>query len=184
MGAKKGEIIYIVYRRRNRASVDQPPCREDAEDCTSSAGNLKTSPSPRGPAELRVVPSRFNDSVVDAQTSQGRVEGLWKSSQYCGICKRSWHSSDGLQKKVTETELADEITVVCNGMEGAYIRKFHVIECKCGSCGAKKQSPCEWEQHTGCRAKKWKYSVKVKGTMLTLEKWDIRSGDDALFAGR
>uniref|UniRef100_A0A0D3CV78 Uncharacterized protein n=1 Tax=Brassica oleracea var. oleracea TaxID=109376 RepID=A0A0D3CV78_BRAOL len=77
----------------------------------------------------------------------------------------------GLQKKVTETELADEITVVCNGMEGAYIRKFHVIECKCGSCGAKKQSPCEWEQHTGCRAKKWKYSVKVKGTMLTLEKW-------------
>ncbi|KAF2592117.1 hypothetical protein F2Q70_00044238 [Brassica cretica] len=89
-----------------------------------------------------------------------------------------------LQKKVTETELADEITVVCNGMEGAYIRKFHVIECKCGSCGAKKQSPCEWEQHTGCRAKKWKYSVKVKGTMLTLEKWDIRSGDDALFAGR
>ncbi|CAN7085668.1 unnamed protein product, partial [Brassica oleracea var. botrytis] len=69
----------------------------------------------------------------------------------------------GLQKKVTETELADEITVVCNGMEGAYIRKFHVIECKCGSCGAKKQSPCEWEQHTGCRAKKWKYSVKIAG---------------------
>ncbi|CAF2059977.1 unnamed protein product, partial [Brassica napus] len=89
-----------------------------------------------------------------------------------------WHLQEimalfrlGLQKKVTETELADEITVVCNGMEGAYIRKFHVIECKCGSCGAKKQSPCEWEQHTGCRAKKWKYSVKVKGTMLTVEKW-------------
>ena len=20
---------------------------------------------------------------------------LWKSNQYCGICKRSWHSSDG-----------------------------------------------------------------------------------------
>ncbi|KAF2606800.1 hypothetical protein F2Q68_00045212 [Brassica cretica] len=105
MGAKKGEIIYIVYRRRNRASVDQPPCREDAEDCcTSSAGNLKTSPSPRGPAELRVVPSRFNDSVVDAQTSQGRVEGLWKSSQYCGICKRSWHSSDELSASVAHVE--------------------------------------------------------------------------------
>lgn len=153
---------------------------------------------------------------------------LWKSSQYCGICKRSWHSSDGEDwvccdgcdiwvhagcdniskkrfkeledsnyhcpdcraqhecaptvvneqnslfkstEKATETELADEITVVCNGMEGTYIRKFHVIECKCGSCGARKQSPSEWERHTGCRAKKWKYSVKVKGTMLTLEKW-------------
>ncbi|KAJ0255646.1 Histone-lysine N-methyltransferase ATX3 [Hirschfeldia incana] len=161
---------------------------------------------------------------------------LWKSSQYCGICKGSWHSSDGEDwvccdgcdiwvhagcdnisnkrfkelehsnyhcpdcraqhecaptvsneqsptvlneqnslfkstEKATETELADEITVVCNGMEGTYIRKFHVIECKCGSCGAKKQSPSEWERHTGCRAKKWKYSVKVKGSMLTLEKW-------------
>ncbi|XP_013588915.1 PREDICTED: histone-lysine N-methyltransferase ATX3 isoform X4 [Brassica oleracea var. oleracea] len=139
---------------------------------------------------------------------------LWKSNQYCGICKRSWHSSDGEDwelehsnyhcpdcraqhecaptvlneqsptvvneqntlfnsstEKATETELADEVTVVCNGMEGTYIRKFHVIECKCGSCGARKQSPSEWERHTGCRAKKWKYSVKVKDTTLTLEKW-------------
>ncbi|KAH0874295.1 hypothetical protein HID58_071657 [Brassica napus] len=158
---------------------------------------------------------------------------LWKSNQYCGICKRSWHSSDGEDwvccdgcdiwvhagcdnisnkrfkelehsnyhcpdcraqhecaptvlneqsptvvneqntlfnstEKATETELADEVTVVCNGMEGTYIRK---IECKCGSCGARKQSPSEWERHTGCRAKKWKYSVKVKDTTLTLEKW-------------
>ncbi|CAN6935842.1 unnamed protein product [Brassica oleracea] len=161
---------------------------------------------------------------------------LWKSNQYCGICKRSWHSSDGEDwvccdgcdiwvhagcdnisnerfkelehsnyhcpdcraqhecaptvlneqsptvlneqnslfkstEKATETELADEVTVVCNGMEGTYIRKFHVIECKCGSCGGRKQAPSEWERHTGCRAKKWKYSVKVKDTTLTLEKW-------------
>uniref|UniRef100_A0A1J3CX27 Histone-lysine N-methyltransferase ATX3 n=1 Tax=Noccaea caerulescens TaxID=107243 RepID=A0A1J3CX27_NOCCA len=151
-----------------------------------------------------------------------------KSNQYCGICKISWHSSDGgdwvccdgcdiwvhagcdnisnkrfkelehsnyhcpdcraqheprpaildeqnslfkSTEKSSETELRDEITVVCNGMEGTYIRKFHVIECKCGDCGAKKQSPSEWERHTGCRAKKWKYSVKVKDSMLTLEKW-------------
>ena len=45
------------------------------------------------------------------------------------------------------------------------------IMCKCGSCGSKKYTPSEWERHTGCRAKKWKYSVKVKGTMLPLEKW-------------
>ncbi|CAN6935830.1 unnamed protein product [Brassica oleracea] len=86
----------------------------------------------------------------------------------------------GLQKKVTETELADEITVVFNEYShtslyiivgiACFLNCFYLIECKCGSCGAKKQSPCEWEQHTGCRAKKWKYSVKVKGTMLTLEK--------------
>jgi hypothetical protein len=56
-------------------------------------------------------------------------------------------------------------------MEGTYIRKFHAIECKCGSCGSRKQSPSEWERHTGCRAKKWKYSVRVKDTMLPLEKW-------------
>ncbi|VVB06535.1 unnamed protein product [Arabis nemorensis] len=83
-------------------------------------------------------------------------------------------------EKTTETELPNEITVVCNGMEGTYFRKFHAIECKCGLCGARKQSPSEWERHTGCRAKKWKYSVKVKGTMLTLEKWIGGSGADTL----
>ncbi|CAH2063183.1 unnamed protein product [Thlaspi arvense] len=153
---------------------------------------------------------------------------LRKSNQYCGVCKRSWHSSAGgdwvccdgcdiwvhagcdnisnqrlkelehnnyhcpdcraqleraptildeqdslfkSTEKTTEAELPDEITVVCNGMEGTYIRKFHAIVCKCGDCGARKQRPSEWERHTGSRAKKWKYSVKVKDTMLTLEKW-------------
>jgi hypothetical protein len=78
---------------------------------------------------------------------------------------------DRSTEKTTETGLPDAITVVCNGMEGTYIRKFHAIECKCGSCGSRKQSPSEWERHTGCRAKKWKYSVRVKDTMLPLEKW-------------
>ena len=45
------------------------------------------------------------------------------------------------------------------------------VMCKCGSCGSKKQTLSEWEKHTGCRAKKWKYSVKVKSKMLPLEKW-------------
>ncbi|XP_047156965.1 histone-lysine N-methyltransferase ATX3-like [Vigna umbellata] len=43
--------------------------------------------------------------------------------------------------------------------------------CNCGSCGSRKQTLSEWEKHTGCRAKKWKHSVKVKSTMLPLEKW-------------
>lgn len=45
------------------------------------------------------------------------------------------------------------------------------VMCKCGSCGSRKQTLSEWEKHTGCRAKKWKHSVKVKSTMLQLEKW-------------
>ncbi|KAI3741378.1 hypothetical protein L1987_59050 [Smallanthus sonchifolius] len=44
------------------------------------------------------------------------------------------------------------------------------VECKCGSCGTRKQSLGEWEKHSGSRAKKWKVSIKVKGTMIPLEK--------------
>ncbi|KAG5566002.1 hypothetical protein RHGRI_001807 [Rhododendron griersonianum] len=153
---------------------------------------------------------------------------LWKSKQYCGVCKKIWHHSDGGkwvccdgcnvwvhaecakissklfkdldgfdyycpecksnssyelsvaetgQSKVRSTEnsgqtmIPDKITVVCTGMEGFYFPSLHLIECKCGSCGTKKRTPSEWEKHTGSRAKKWKVSIKVKGSMLTLEKW-------------
>ncbi|XP_030489203.2 histone-lysine N-methyltransferase ATX3 [Cannabis sativa] len=153
---------------------------------------------------------------------------LKKSKQYCGICKKIWHHSDGgnwvccdgcnvwvhaecdkisgkllkdlehsdyycpeckgrsnceltdverCQPQVNsvkdnkQTVTPEKILVVCNGMEGMYIPEFHLVMCKCGSCGSKKQTLSEWEKHTGCRAKKWKYSVKVKSTMLPLEKW-------------
>ncbi|XP_062155071.1 histone-lysine N-methyltransferase ATX3 [Alnus glutinosa] len=154
---------------------------------------------------------------------------LRKSGQYCGICKKTWHHSDGgnwvccdgcnvwvhaecdnissklfkdlenidyycpdckaksnhessalekCQRKMNrsvengrQTVLPEKVTVVCNGMEGTYIPKLHLIMCNCGACESKKYTPSEWERHTGCRAKKWKYSVKVKGTMLPLEKW-------------
>ncbi|CAI0440426.1 unnamed protein product [Linum tenue] len=77
-------------------------------------------------------------------------------------------------KSILSTEEAmapEKVIVVCNGMEGTYLRKLHSILCSCGSCGSRKQTPSEWEKHTGCRAKKWKCSVKVKDTMLPLEKW-------------
>ncbi|KAF7153653.1 hypothetical protein RHSIM_Rhsim01G0172300 [Rhododendron simsii] len=153
---------------------------------------------------------------------------LWKSKQYCGVCKKIWHHSDGGkwvccdgcnvwvhaecakissklfkdldgfdyycpecksnssyelsvaekgQSKVRSTEnsgqtmIPDKITVVCTGMEGFYFPSLHLVECTCGSCGTKKRTPSEWEKHTGSRAKKWKVSIKVKGSMLTLEKW-------------
>ncbi|OWM68654.1 hypothetical protein CDL15_Pgr023619 [Punica granatum] len=156
-----------------------------------------------------------------------RCAKLLESKQYCGICKKIWHHSDGgswvccdgcdvwvhaecaqipsqllkdlenidyycpdcttklscrmakpekLQPKVKsvekkQTSMSDQVTVVCNGMEGTYIPKLHMIVCNCGSCGSRKQTPSEWERHTGCRAKKWKCSVKVKGIMKTLERW-------------
>ncbi|KAG6592922.1 Histone-lysine N-methyltransferase ATX3, partial [Cucurbita argyrosperma subsp. sororia] len=156
-----------------------------------------------------------------------RCHKLRQSKQYCGICKKIWHHSDGgnwvccdgcnvwvhaecdkisgklfkdlahseyycpdcrvssnepphvenSQSKANSTDkgavasIPDKIIVVCNGMEGAYIPDLHLVVCKCGSCGARKQRLSEWEKHTGCRAKKWKYSVKVKATMLPLEQW-------------
>ncbi|XP_014492518.1 histone-lysine N-methyltransferase ATX3 [Vigna radiata var. radiata] len=153
---------------------------------------------------------------------------LRKSKQYCGICKRIWHHSDGgnwvccdgcnvwvhaecdkitsrLFKDLENTDyycpdckgkfssklpasqtynpeiksiensqnsmIPDSVLVVCKDMEGIYIPKLHLVMCNCGSCGSRKQTLSEWEKHTGCRAKKWKHSVKVKSTMLPLEKW-------------
>jgi len=52
-----------------------------------------------------------------------------------------------------------------------FVIAFFRIMCKCVSCDSRKRTPSEWERHTGSRAKKWKYSVKVKSTMLPLEKW-------------
>ncbi|KAL2893228.1 Histone-lysine N-methyltransferase ATX3 [Bienertia sinuspersici] len=154
---------------------------------------------------------------------------LLKSKQYCGICKRIWHHSDGgswvccdgcdvwvhaecaeicsknlkdledaeyycpdckpkfafeprrsiMLPEVKRTVPPDEVAVVCNGMEATYIPSLHLVVCKCGRCGTKKQSLSVWEKHTGCRAKKWKYSVKVKGTMIPLHQWLTNVGATA-----
>ncbi|KAK4743507.1 hypothetical protein SAY87_001508 [Trapa incisa] len=66
---------------------------------------------------------------------------------------------------------SDQVTVVCNGVEGTYIPNLQMVVCNCGSCGSKNQTLNEWERHTGCKAKKWKCSIKVKGSMETLERW-------------
>lgn len=152
---------------------------------------------------------------------------LRRSKQYCGICQKIWHHSDGgdwiccdgcdvwvhaecaevsnqifeyleeidyycpecrgevtveqpyfniSEPKPRSTESSDwsvlpeKIGVVCNGMEGIYYPKLNLVECKCGSCGTRKQAPSIWERHTGSRSKKWKSSIKVKGPMVPLEK--------------
>ncbi|XP_022734043.1 histone-lysine N-methyltransferase ATX3-like isoform X3 [Durio zibethinus] len=169
-------------------------------------------------------------STYEAELLCKHCAKLRKSKQYCGICKKIWHHSDGgnwvccdgcnvwvhaecdnissklfkvdlehtdyycpeckanlkfesylpkREPKIKSTEKRgegvppDKLTVVCNGMEGSYIPKLHLVVCECGVCGSKKYTLSEWERHTGCRAKKWKYSVKVKDTMIPLEKWIV-----------
>ncbi|KAI3408355.1 uncharacterized protein J3R85_020312 [Psidium guajava] len=115
-----------------------------------------------------------------ANISSQLFKDLELSDYYCPDCKaKTTCKRPNLQKlepkeKLVEKKqasLPDKVSVVCNGMEGSYIPKFHLIVCKCGSCGSKMQTPSEWERHTGCRAKKWKYSVKIKDTKEPLEKW-------------
>ncbi|RYR02661.1 hypothetical protein Ahy_B06g081460 [Arachis hypogaea] len=153
---------------------------------------------------------------------------LQKSKQYCGICKKIWHHSDGgnwvccdgcnvwvhaecdkisskllkdlenmdyycpdckgkfnykltspqiYKSKVKSTEsskkpeIPEELAVVCNDMKGIYLPKLHLVMCKCSSCGTRKYNLPEWERHSGCKAKKWKHTVKVESTMLPLIKW-------------
>ncbi|XP_059312472.1 histone-lysine N-methyltransferase ATX5-like isoform X2 [Lycium ferocissimum] len=182
-----------------------------------------------------IVPCRTMKKVKDttskAQFFCGHCTKLRKSKQYCGICKKIWHHSDGgswvccdgcdvwvhaecadissntlkklqntdyfcpecianFNKKLLVSEqwgpkssvsnrlikssgsvMPNMITVVCTGVEGIYYPDIHLVQCKCGSCGTKKQTLSEWEKHTGCRAKKWKCSVKLKGSTITLDQW-------------
>ncbi|KAI9110050.1 hypothetical protein K1719_019091 [Acacia pycnantha] len=116
-----------------------------------------------------------------AKISSKLFKDLEHADYYCPDCKTNlnckFSASQTCKPKIKSTEnsqkpdIPDKITVVCNGMEAYYIPKLHLVMCKCGSCGLRKQTLSEWERHTGCRAKKWKYSVKVKSTMLPLEKW-------------
>ncbi|KAM2647665.1 hypothetical protein TB1_000886 [Malus domestica] len=112
--------------------------------------------------------------------SSGLVKRQQKSSYTPNFQKSSKSnvhksSTPNVQKSfapnVQKSLIPEEVAVVCNGMEGMYNPKLHIIVCKCGSCGSRMQTPSEWEKHTGCRAKKWKHSVKVKATMQPLEKW-------------
>ncbi|OIW13584.1 hypothetical protein TanjilG_25683 [Lupinus angustifolius] len=174
---------------------------------------------------------RNKDSSCQPQPYCKYCAKLQKSKQYCGICKKIWHHSDGgdwvccdgcnvwvhaecdnissklfkdmenidyfcpdckgkFNCKLSETQTSDlkiyksiensqmqmpmipeKLAVVCNGMEGIYIPKLHLVMCKCEFCGSRKQKLTDWERHTGCKAKKWKYSVKVESTMQPLINW-------------
>ncbi|KAH6756582.1 SET domain protein 14 [Perilla frutescens var. hirtella] len=118
-----------------------------------------------------------------ANISAELLKGLKNAEYFCPECKGKPASKlmelDKRKCLVSPAEKLgsktppDKLTVVCNGMEGIYYPSLHLVQCTCGSCGAKKYGLSEWERHTGCRAKKWKHSVKVKGSNIPLEKWMI-----------
>ncbi|KAK9051400.1 hypothetical protein SSX86_028027 [Deinandra increscens subsp. villosa] len=122
--------------------------------------------------------------VESNEISSNCFKDLENNEYYCSECKDQSSFDqivvDESQPKVSsssstesndQSTIPDKISVVCTEVEGIYYPNLHLVECKCGSCGTRKQTPSEWERHTGSRAKKWKVSIKVKDSMLTLEKW-------------
>ncbi|XP_054779953.1 histone-lysine N-methyltransferase ATX3-like [Prosopis cineraria] len=212
-----------VEAQHSGYTEDTGPCDDQEEYCLDQEARLCAGCG-------LMLPCKTVKKIKDSsgQLYCRHCSKLQKSKQYCGICKKIWHHSDGgnwvccdgcnvwvhaecdkiSSKLLKDLELMDyycpdcktkvncklaesrssnseinsieknqertipeEVLVVCNGMEGIYISSLHLVMCKCGACGSGKQTLSEWERHTGCRAKKWKFSVKVKGTMLPLEKW-------------
>ncbi|KAM7276275.1 hypothetical protein ACFE04_018141 [Oxalis oulophora] len=125
---------------------------------------------------------------ISSELFKGYVELSWLCLKdlehidyYCPDCKAKFNSKsltvekekpgDEFTGHIEQTTLPDRIDVICNSLEGTYFPKLHVIICKCGSCGSKKQTPSVWERHAGSRSKKWKHSVKVKSSKMPLGKW-------------
>ncbi|KAJ6729588.1 PHD FINGER PROTEINS [Salix viminalis] len=206
------------------ASQDQDFCNQQQDACYK---DMKICDGCNLILPCKIVKKRKR-STFQTELLCKHCAKLRKSKQYCGICKKTWHHSDGgnwvccdgcnvwvhaecdnisskhfkdmedidyycpdckVKFKLVQPDLErrkppvksiinsgqavplDKVTVICNGMEGTYIPKLHLIECRCRSCGSRKQAPSEWEKHTGCRSKKWKHSVKIKDTMLPLAQW-------------
>lgn len=45
------------------------------------------------------------------------------------------------------------------------------VTCKCGLCETEKQALSEWERHTGSKFRNWRTSIRIKGSMISLEQW-------------
>ncbi|KAJ8573133.1 hypothetical protein K7X08_009644 [Anisodus acutangulus] len=122
--------------------------------------------------------------VECADISSNALNKLQNTDYFCPECKANSNkrllvseqqgpklSVSSRLRESSGSVMPDKIIVVCTGIEGIYYPDIHLVQCKCGSCGTRKQTLSEWEKHTGCRAKKWKCSVKVKGSMITLDQW-------------
>lgn len=105
------------------------------------------------------------------------------SDYYCPECRAKFNfelsDEENCHPKVKNNKnaLPDKVNVVCSRVEGVYYPSLHLVVCKCGICGTEKQALSEWERHTGSSAKNWKTSVRVKGSLLTLEQWMLQMGE-------
>ncbi|CAK8570163.1 unnamed protein product [Lathyrus sativus] len=96
---------------------------------------------------------KFNFELSDSEKSNKKVKWNKKNGQL------------GLPKKVT---------VLCNGVEGIYFPSLHLVMCKCGFCETEKQALSEWELHTGSKFRNWRTSIRIKGSMISLEQWMLQ----------
>ncbi|XP_015971544.1 histone-lysine N-methyltransferase ATX5 [Arachis duranensis] len=96
---------------------------------------------------------KFNFELSDSEKSQPKVK---------------WSKNNG------QLVLPKRVNVLCNGVEGIYHPSLHLVVCKCGFCETEKQSLSEWERHTGSKLRNWRTSVRVKGSMLSLEQWMLQ----------
>ncbi|GER46707.1 histone-lysine N-methyltransferase ATX5 [Striga asiatica] len=120
--------------------------------------------------------------------SKYNVKDLGTSNYYCPECKARFnfelsdsencqYKSKNSKKDVNKPALPNKVTVLCSGVEGIYFPSLHLVVCKCGSCGTEKQALSDWERHTGSRTKNWKSSVRVKGSLLSLEQWMLQMAE-------
>ncbi|XP_063944908.1 histone-lysine N-methyltransferase ATX4 [Daucus carota subsp. sativus] len=112
---------------------------------------------------------------------RSHLKDMGATDYYCPRCKakNNFELSDSdnakpKNRKNGQSTMPGKVTVICSGVEGVYFPSLHSIVCKCGYCGTEKQAIGEWERHTGSKTKDWKSSVKVKGSMLTLEQWMLQ----------
>ncbi|KAK7293769.1 hypothetical protein RJT34_16642 [Clitoria ternatea] len=96
---------------------------------------------------------KFDFDLSDSEKSQPKVK---------------WNKNGG------QLVLPNKVTVLCNGVEGTYFPSLHLVACKCGFCETRKQALNEWERHTGSKFRNWRTSIRVKGSMLSLEKWMLQ----------
>ncbi|CAM8944836.1 unnamed protein product [Rhodiola kirilowii] len=115
--------------------------------------------------------------------SSNLFKGMGCTDYYCPTCKAKFNfelsDSDDYRPQVKGNKANGQtaptrVTVFCSGIEGIYYPSLHKVVCKCGACGSEKINLSEWERHTGSRSKNWKTSVKVKGSMLSLEQWMLQ----------
>ncbi|KAJ0986183.1 hypothetical protein J5N97_004539 [Dioscorea zingiberensis] len=108
-----------------------------------------------------------------------------KAKSFCRQSDREKDSGIRDDNNMWQDRQPDRLSVCCNGVDGVYLLKQHMVICQCGSCKPQRLSLGEWERHAGSRSKKWKTSVKVKSTMTPLGKWlDQYQGNDMVSGSR